>query len=166
MRWADSSWTGDRRGVAAVEFALIAPILLLLLGGVADFGLLMSGKSQLANGVAQGVEYALLTGSRVSAASVQTAVQNGSARSGMSASVIVSVTGPACYCVSGQPAVLPASSTPLSSSYTCTGTCPASGQAPGAYLIITASYAYQPLMPLYSKLSNPTVTETVTLRLL
>lgn len=165
MKPTGALWTGDRRGVAAVEFALIAPVLLLMLGGVADFGLLMTGKSQLANGVAQSAAYALLTGVHVSAASVQTAVQSGSARAGMSASVTVNVTGPACYCVSSQPAVLPASSTPLSASYACTGTCP-SGQAPGAYLIITASYSYQPLMPLYSHLSTPIVTETVTLRLL
>lgn len=33
MRWAASSWMRDRHGVAALEFALIAPVLLLLLGG-------------------------------------------------------------------------------------------------------------------------------------
>jgi Flp pilus assembly protein TadG len=166
MRWAASSWVRDRHGVAALEFALIVPVLLLLLGGVSDFGLLMWGKSELANGIAQGVQYALLTGPSVSAAAVKSAVQNGATRSGVNATVTVNVTGPACYCVSGQPAVLPSSSTALSSTYTCTGTCPTSGNAPGAYMIITVHYMYQPLMPLYSQLSNPTVAETVTVRLL
>jgi Flp pilus assembly protein TadG len=165
MNGAVSSWVGDRRGLAAVEFALIAPLLLLLLGGVTDFGLMMSGKSQLANGIAQGVQYALLQGASVSAANVQAVVQNGSSRSGVKASVSVKVAGPACYCVAGQPAVLSTSSSALSPNYTCTGSCPATAAAPGAYLTITASYAYQPLMPLYNQVSNTTVSETVTVRL-
>jgi len=165
MNKSYSSCIGDRRGVAAVEFALIVPILLLLLGGVVDFGLLMSGKSQLANGVAQGVQYALLTGPNVSATAVQAVIQNGSTRAGIQAPVTAKVIGPACYCVSGQPAALSTSSASLSPTYTCTGTCPSPAAAPGAYLIIAASFAYQPLMPFYSQLSNPVVTETVTVRL-
>ena len=125
----------------------------------------MSGKSQLANGVAQGVQYALLKGSSVSASSVQTVVRNGSSRSGVTATVTVNVAGPACYCLLGPPVVLSTSSTALSPSYSCTGTCPAPAAAPGAFLIITASYVYQPIMPLYSKISNTTVSDTVTVRL-
>jgi Flp pilus assembly protein TadG len=155
----------DRRGIATVEFALVAPVLLTLLGGVTDFGLMMSGKSQLANGLAQGVQYALLQGASVSAATVQDVVRNGSGRSGLSASVDVLVTGPACYCTSGQPAALAASSTPLSAGHTCTSTCPPSGSPSGTYLILSASYVYEPLMPLYSRLANMTVTESVTVRL-
>lgn len=164
MNGRNSSWIGDRRGLAAIEFAIIAPILLLLLGGMIDFGLLMSGKSQLANGIAQGVQYALQQGAGVSAATVQALVTNGVARSGVPTVVTASVTGPACYCLSGPPAALVTPSTALSATFTCTGTCPASA-VPGAYLIITASYVYQPLMPLYSKITNTTVSDTVTVRL-
>jgi Flp pilus assembly protein TadG len=160
-----SSWIGDRRGLAAIEFALVAPVLLALLGGTIDFGLVMSGKSQLANGIAQGVDYALLQGSSVTAASVKAMVQNGSSRSGLTPSVTVTITGPACYCVSGQPASLVTPSAALSPSYTCTGTCPSPAAAPGAFLTITASYVYQPLMPFYSQISNTTVSEKATVRL-
>jgi Flp pilus assembly protein TadG len=160
-----SSLVGDQRGVAAVEFALIAPVLLLLLGGVTDFGLVMFGKSQLANGVAQGIQYALLQGPSVSAAAVSTMVVNGSSRSGLAATVTVTITGPACYCVSGTPAALVSSSPPLSASYTCTGTCPSPEMAPGVFLTIAASFVYQPLTPFYRQLANATVHETVTARL-
>ena len=159
-----TAWIGDRRGIAAIEFAIIAPILLLLLGGMIDFGLLMSGKSQLANGIAQGVQYALQQGASVSAATVLALVKNGVARSGVPTVVTASVTGPACYCLSGSPATLVSPSIALSATFTCTGTCPASA-VPGAYLIITASYVYQPLLPLYSMLASTTVSDTMTVRL-
>jgi Flp pilus assembly protein TadG len=171
MNRPGSSWAGDRRGIAAVEFALIAPTLLLLLGGVADFGLLMVGNGQLANGIAQGVHYALLTGPSVvgtgsGTATVQSVVKSAAALSGVKPAVTVTVTGPACYCVSPtSPATLTSAPSRLSGSYTCAGSCPSQAAAPGAFLIITASYAYQPLMPLYSKLANTTVSETVTVRL-
>ena len=162
MTRLSSPWVEDRRGLAAVEFALVAPVLLLILGGMIDFGLLMSGKSQLANGIAQGVQYALLQGPRVSASAVQAVVvRDGTSPSGVTATV----TGPACYCLSGSPVVLATSSTALSPSYSCTGTCPAPAALPSAFLIITASYVYQPIMPLYSKISNTTVSNTVTVRL-
>lgn len=159
------SWAKDRRGVAAVEFALVAPILLGLLGGAADFGLVFAGKSKLANGVAQGIQYALLTGPSVSAAGLQTAVKNGALRSGLTQPVTVSVTGPACYCVSGTPAALAVTSTALSAKNTCTATCPANTTGPNAYLRVVATYTYHPLMPFYSKLASPTVSETITARL-
>ena len=76
----------------------------------------------------------------------------------------VEITGPVCYCVSGQPTVLSGSSTALSATYTCTGTCP-DAKAPGVFLIIAANYTYRSLMPLYSRLANPTVAQTVTVQL-
>lgn len=163
------SLTGNRRGVAAVEFALIAPVLMLLLGGVIDFGLALAGRSQLANGVAQGVQYALLTGPSVvgtgsASNTVQSVVKAAALRSGVTGTVTVTVVGPRCYCVSGQPATLGTAPNLLSGTYTCTGTCTSPSMAPGAFVIITASYVYQPLMPL-SQLVTPTLSETVTVRL-
>jgi Flp pilus assembly protein TadG len=155
----------DRRGVAAIEFALVAPVLLFFLGGITDFGLLTVGQSQLANGVAQAAQYALLQGPSVSAANVQTMVQSGSSRAGLSATVTAVISGPACYCVTGEPAALVTPSTALTGTFTCTGTCPTSEAAPGAFLTITASFIYQPLMPFYSKLASTTVPESATVRL-
>jgi Flp pilus assembly protein TadG len=158
-------WDIGRRGVAAVEFAIICPVLLSFAGGLVDFGLAMAGRSQLANGLAQGVQYALDIGPSVTAASIQSMVQAGAARAGLSPTVTVQVTGPACYCTSGSPVALVTPSTPLSGTYTCTGTC-ASGATPGAYAIISATFTYTPLLPFYSRLSSTTVKEAVTVRLL
>ena len=158
------SLAGDPRGAAAVEFALVAPLLLLLLGGVTDCGLLIAGKSQLANGLAQGVQYALLTGPSASATTVQGIVRTGAANAGVSPTVSVTVTGPACYCTSGSPAALSSTSTALSATYTCTSTCP-NGGSQQAFMIISASFTYTALMPFYSKLANPVVSEAVTVKL-
>lgn len=165
MKASGFPWTKDRRGVAAVEFALVAPVLLGLLGSAADFGLVFAGKSKLANGVAQGIQYALLIGPGVSAAGLQAAVTNGALRSGLTQTVAVSVSGPACYCVSGTPSALAATSTALSARNTCTAACPVNTTGPNAYVRVVAKYTYQPLMPFYSKLASSTVSETVAARL-
>jgi Flp pilus assembly protein TadG len=157
--------TRDRRGVAAVEFALIAPVLLILLGGVADFGLIMTARSQLANGVAQGVQYTLLTGPSATVSGISTAVQAGASRSGLTQAVTVTVNGPACYCLSGRPAALSTTSTALSATNTCAGTCPAGTIGPGAYARVTATFTYEPLMPFYSNIAATTVADTSTVRL-
>ena len=154
----------DRRGLAALEFALVAPMLLLILGGIADFGLIMVGRSRLANGVAQAAQLALLSGAGVSATSITTNVQNGASRAGLTEAVTVTVTGPACYCVTGTPASLGTKST-LSANYTCTATCPASATGPGTFVTIAAKYTFQPLMPLSALLSSLTIGQTTTVRL-
>jgi Flp pilus assembly protein TadG len=155
----------DERGIAAVEFALVAPVLLMILGGIADFGLLMVGKSQLSDAVGQGIQYALASGPSVAGATVRNLIQAAAPLAGLVPTVTATVTGPACYCTSGTPVALVTPSTALTGSYTCTGTCAGSGVAPGAYIIVTATYSYQPIMPFYSNLSTTTVSETATARL-
>lgn len=142
----------DKRASAIIEFAVILPILLLLLGGVADFALAFWFKSVLATSVEEGAEYAFLVGTSVSASSVQTVVGQ---KLSLPASA-VTVTGPACYCISGTPA--------SASSQSCTQTC-AGGAAPGMYLTISATYTYNSILPAYSQLSNPQLSETAMVRL-
>ncbi len=50
---------GDRRGASAVEFALVAPSLVLLLLGVVEFGLLMAAQVTLSNAVAESARYGI-----------------------------------------------------------------------------------------------------------
>jgi hypothetical protein len=152
-----------RRGVASVEFALVAPVLLLLLGGIVDFGLLIVGRSQLANGLTQGTQYALLQGPAVSVTAVQDIVKEGSFLAGVEPPVDVVVTGPACFCASGSPILLSPSDPPLTSNFTCTGSCPEG--SPGIYLIVVATYNFQPLMPLYSHLASPVNRQAARVRL-
>jgi Flp pilus assembly protein TadG len=154
----------DRAGVAALEFALVAPVLLLLLGGVADFGLFIVGKNQLSNGVAQGVHYALRKGPSVSAATVQTMVREGASLAGVTLPVNVVVTGPECSCASGSPAALTRQGL-VNADHTCSGTCPNGSTLPGIYIGIVATYTFRPLMPLYSQLTDPVTTQAATVRL-
>jgi TadE-like protein len=45
---------GDERGAAAVEFALVVPILLMLVFGIIDFGLMIRANTVLANAAREG----------------------------------------------------------------------------------------------------------------
>jgi Flp pilus assembly protein TadG len=51
MRWHS---TGNDRGAAAVEFALVVPVLLMILFGIIDFGLLFNNSLSVKQGVREG----------------------------------------------------------------------------------------------------------------
>jgi Flp pilus assembly protein TadG len=51
---------GEDRGVAALELALIAPILALIIVAIVDFGMAFTRQMTLANGVRAGVQYAMV----------------------------------------------------------------------------------------------------------
>jgi Flp pilus assembly protein TadG len=142
----------DDRGAAAVEFAILAPLLLFLLGSLADLGLSLRCQGLLAGAVASGAQYAFNTGSAVSAASVKQMVQGSSTLTGMSATI----SGPALYCVTGSPAKLVAAVV----GQTCSD-----GTAPGTYLTISATYHYTQLLPTQSLFMSPNLTETASVRL-
>ncbi len=144
-------WSDDR-GAAAVEFAILAPLLLFLLGALADLGFSLRCQGLLAGAVASGAQYAFDTGSAVSAASVKQMVQGSSSLAGVSARI----TGPALYCVTGNPATL--------ATATAGETC-SDGTAPGTYLTISATYHYNQLLPSQSSFMNPTLAETASVRL-
>lgn len=151
------------RGVAAVEFAIAAPTLLLFLSGVVDFGLAYYDQGRLAAGVGAGAEYALLNASSVmsNAATAQsTTIPNlVKSASGLSSSYVV-VTGlnpTACYCISGTP---PA----LQKQASCTATC-SDGSTAGTYVVVTATYSYHALLPTYAMLANPTIMQTATVQI-
>jgi Flp pilus assembly protein TadG len=61
------------RGAAAVEFALVLPILLMLIGGTIDFGRLYYQQIQLSNAARDGVRLASM-GSTYSTSAVQAQV--------------------------------------------------------------------------------------------
>lgn len=150
MRW----WKRrrPRAGSAAIEFAIACPVMLVFFGGLVDFGLALLAKSSLANAVAQGAYYAYVTGTNVTSTNVQTLVQNSSGLSNVHATV----SGPACYCITGTPLALAAA--------TCNTAC-ADTTTSGAYVTITATYTYQSILPVYSRLNNPTLTESAIIRL-
>ena len=140
------------RGFAGIEFGLIAPVLLLMLGGVTDLALAFWNKGLLANSVAEGAYYAFLAGPTASASSIRGIVGQ---KLSLPADKIT-VLGPSCFCVSGTPA------TP--SARTCGQTCPNSRPAE-MHLQISARYTYSPLLPIYSRLTDFVFVEAATVRL-
>lgn len=58
MRWTDPSWRRDERGQALPEFALIAPLLFLMLFSVIQFGFTLSGQIGLTNAAREAARYA------------------------------------------------------------------------------------------------------------
>ena len=67
----------SRRGMATVEFALIAPLLLLLLASVVDYTMLMRAATAVADAARAGAQYGSLSATNASnLAGMQTAAAN------------------------------------------------------------------------------------------
>lgn len=153
-----------RRCVAAIEFAITCPILLVIVAGLADFPLSFWDHSLIETGVASGAAYTfaqmqadLGQNKVVSASNIKAVVQDAITLPNVS----VAVTGPRLACVlvdttSSPPAVTLAAAQVGS-------TCP-NGSLPGTYVSITATYNYVPLMPFYGAMTSTTITETANVR--
>jgi Flp pilus assembly protein TadG len=144
LRWC--AFAG--RGVAAVEFAITLPILLYFMGGITDFGIVYYRQSCLSTAVAAGAEYASLTDQRsppVSAATVQTVMQNAATQAMPNVTTAATVVGPACYCITGS-----SPSSTMGSAVTCGSACATGGTA-GKYVQLTLTSTYTPILPLFSR---------------
>ena len=147
-----------RRAAAALEFALVGPILLLFLGGTADFGFAIYSRSRLAAAVSAGAEYAMLHGRSITASNfstfastVQSVVAQVSQLNLAAGQPTVSIN---TYCIGGTPAALVQS----------TSTCP-NGSAPGVYAVINASFSSPLFMPVGSITGSLAVSQSATVRL-
>jgi len=124
-----------RRGAAAVELAIAFPIVLVLLGNVADYGLMLRRHAQLTAGVGNAAGYASRVGAEVAAATLQSIAT----RSSWLAGATASVSAVSCHCPAGTPRTLGAA-------VACTATCP-DGAVAQRYLTVTGTYSYSPLFP-------------------
>jgi hypothetical protein len=145
---------GNRRGVAALEFAFMLPLLASLFCLLADFGLMLRARIALAHAVSSGAEYAILAGSAAAAQDVTAAVQVSTKLSPLPS---VTVAGPACYCAGGGAAV-------ILSPAVCGGQCP-DGNGVGSYVTLQARYTYAPITPFYAQVASTDIRESVTVRL-
>lgn len=118
----------DCGGSPAVEFGLLAPILVVILFGTIDLGALTYQSMEVAVAAHAGADYAMHSGWNSS--SIQTAVT--------SATPIVVTASPAptltSYCITGGALVVANNST-----------CP-SGQAPGNYVTVSAHAVFTPII--------------------
>lgn len=114
----------NQDGASAVEFAFIAPVMVVMLIGLLDYALAAFHRMELESATRSGAQYAMLDSSdtAVIAATVSTSTNL------PSADVTVTVTE-YCECSDG-------------SSVSCAGTC-VSGDVRG-YMSISASYDYVP----------------------
>jgi Flp pilus assembly protein TadG len=170
---------GDDRGIAAVEFALLAPIFCLLMAGVIDLGGVLFTKFQLDAAVTAGANFAQVNASNVSstngaalASNIATIVETSQGAGWANDGVVVNngptttvTTGTAssggtatnadsCYCPSGTPGAFT-----WGSAATCGNPCSGSNTGfAGKFVTITASRQYTPIFSSYGIVANNTIT--------
>ncbi|MDR3507433.1 MAG: pilus assembly protein [Caulobacteraceae bacterium] len=169
----------DRRGVAAVEFALIAPLFAMLLAAMIDFGGVLYTKFQLDSAVSAGANYALVNAASVNSVNGATlastvarvvatsqgaawanggiVVNNGPTSTVTSGTAVASGTASnadSCYCPTTS-----GSTFSWGSAATCSSSCPSGGLA-GKFVRISASRAYTPMFSSYGIVSSHTITAT------
>lgn len=120
----------DTRGVAAIEFGVLVPLLSLMVVSVTDIGLAIYRKMQAEGSSQAGVEYAIAHGFDANA--ISTAVTAATNSNAINASPVpIKFCG--CATNSGV------------SSMTCGGTCPGGGTA-GTYTIVSAQGSYSTII--------------------
>lgn len=125
----------DIRGSSIVEFALMTPMIVSILMGVADFGLAVNEKMRLVSASRAGVQSGYDNSSNVSA--ITQAVQGATGLNAQSIAVVVSNS---CGCADG-------------STVACGGTC-VNGGALRSYVTVAVSENYSLLLN-YPGFPNP-----------
>lgn len=166
-------------GIAAVEFALIAPIFVLILAGTIDLGIQIYLEAKIGAAVAAGAEYAAVNASSVNSAngaSLASAIANVAANangSGWENSSVVVNNGPSatvtggtlsaggtaanadsCYCPTGSPPNW-SWGTAVACGSACTG-----GGIAGKFVTVTASRSVTPLFPAFNFVRGSTITQS------
>ncbi len=126
---------GARHGVAAVEFALLAPTLVLLLAGAVSFGDALRVKVEVGNAARAGADWAALQGYNL--LKIQAAAQ-GATNLGTNVTVVPVLSLAEC--------MQPGSSTPVPDPLLTP--CASTGAPPGLYVTVTTSVPYQYIMPI------------------
>jgi len=156
----------ETTGVSAVEFALVTPVLLIILAGTVDIGGSLKAKFELSAAVSAGSNYALLNGANVSSAgggalannilaitasglsgnggSIQVVINNGASVLLNASTSTTTQAGTAsnadkCYCPTASGGTLT-----WGAAVTCGNICSGGGMA-GKFVTISASKPYSPL---------------------
>lgn len=177
----------DDRGIAAVEFAVIAPLFCLLFVAAIDIGSAVYTRFKLDAAVSAGANYALINAANVSAAggatlasNIAAIVENG-VSSGYANEAIVVNNGPTATVSGGTPTsagtlTTGGSNAPADSCYcptgtttsftwgsamTCAAACPGGGIA-GKFVTVVATRTYNPIFSSYGLIANNTITASAT----
>jgi hypothetical protein len=122
---------GDIRGVAAIEFAIIIPMLLMMVICTVDLGMGIYRNMQVQNSAQAGARYAMTQS--FDATLISNAVSSATGLQG-----IVASPPPAQYCGCATSAGI--------APVTCGSTCPA-GAVYGTYVNVAAQGSYTPIIP-------------------
>lgn len=166
----------DRSGIAAIEFALMLPVVALVTAASVDFGAILFTKFKLDESVSSATNYAMLNAGSVNAASgsslasaLATLVAS-SRGSGWANSSVTVNAGPgasstngslsasgssspadSCYCPTGS-----AASVSWGSTQTCGASCAGGGFA-GKFVQVTATRNYTPLFSGFGLVASHTI---------
>jgi Flp pilus assembly protein TadG len=169
-------WFRGDRGTAAVELALLSPLLLILLAGMVDFGRVYREEIELSAAVAAAGQYALLNAASINSGSASTlaatlsgivANSNGAAWAGAAVTVndgaTSSVAGGvttgggtaananSCWCPTGN-----ATGWSWGVAATCGATC-AGGTLAGKFVTIAGTRSFTAVFANYGLLGNTTL---------
>lgn len=136
----------NKRGVSTVEFALVAPMLIAAMVGVADFGLAVNEKMRLVSAARAGAQAGFSNSGNQAA--MQAAVL---AASGLNASSVTVNSATICGCADG-------------STLVCTATC-ADGSNLRTYVTVTVTELYSLLLSYPGFPSQQSFSATSTLRI-
>lgn len=125
----------DKTGIAAIEFAIIIPMLMLMFVGLVDLGIGVYRSMEVKNAAQAGAEYAVVNGFNASA--ISTAVTSATRYSSIAAS-----PAPTQFCGC-------ASNTGVTNA-TCGATC-SNGFTAGTYVTVSAAATYYSSL-IYSRL--------------
>ncbi len=163
-------------GIAALEFALLTPLFLIILAGVVDLGGVVSTRFRLDTAVAAASNYVLVNSTQVTSTAGATLASNlalivttSETSTAANATVVVN-NGPTvtssggtntpsgtagnadlCYCPTGSPTSLT-----WGTSVTCGSACTGGGLA-GKFVLVTATYTYSPVFANYDFVNNGVV---------
>jgi Flp pilus assembly protein TadG len=156
----------DERGVAAIEFALLSTVFLIILAGVVDVGRFIYTASALDAAVSAGAQYAENNAALVASnpATLGTDVgnvvnnTNGTAWASSTVDVNNGNDSTGCYCPSGTPG-----NWSWGSAVACQSSCGGGGVA-GQFVTITASCNFSSLFPSFgfvpATISRSAIVET------
>jgi Flp pilus assembly protein TadG len=168
----------ENRCVAALEFALLAPVFVMVFAGVVDLGNALYTWSKVEAALAVGANYALTHTGQVNstngaalASSIATVVSGTNAGTAANTTVVVN-NGPtvvvtsgtaassgtaanadSCYCPTGTPG-----SWTWGTAVTCANACPNSTTTAGRFVTITASYSFTAFFAGYGFVTNGAIT--------
>ncbi|BGE87691.1 MULTISPECIES: TadE/TadG family type IV pilus assembly protein [Methylosinus] len=160
-------------GASALEFALIAPVVVLILTGMIDYGLAVYTRFSMNERLSAAANYAMLSAASVGSSSgatlaatlvaiipsqfdVTVVVNNGPAAQrvgGVSTPSGTASNADLCYCPT-----LSGSTVAWGSATTCASTC-SSGVLAGKFVTIACSRSYTPLLMGYGLVSSGVVSD-------